>query len=267
MMTEYIGYLGGILMGISLGLMGGGGSILTVPILVYLFALNPLVATTYSLFIVGLTSAIGSVSHMRMGNVRWQTALAFGIPSIVSVLITRAMILPALPDPIFNLGAFTVSKPLFVLLLFSLLMIAASVSMIRRRTKEQSSSTTSAQNILILSAEGLAVGFLTALVGAGGGFLIIPSLVFFAGLTMKQAVGTSLTIIASNTLIGFLGSLRSDTVIDWKFLVMFSGLAVAGILIGSALSKKVSNEKLKPAFGWFILAMGVYIIARETIFN
>ena len=262
---ETLGYLGAIVMGLSLGLIGGGGSILTVPILVYLFSVDAVLATAYSLFIVGLTSLIGSFSHMRLGNIHWRTAIVFGIPSILSVYATRAFLVPSLPDPLFTLGGTEVSKSLGILVLFALLMLAASYSMIRKGRPKPPAHPDKEQkfNYPLILGEGIVVGTITGLVGAGGGFLIIPALVLLAGLPMKQAVGTSLIIIAAKSPIGFTGDLKGHEAIDLNFLLVFSAIAVGGIIAGSLLSKRIPNEKLKPAFGWFVLVMGVYIIARE----
>ncbi len=264
---EILGYIGAILMGLSLGLIGGGGSILTVPILVYLFSVDAVLATAYSLFIVGLTSMVGSVSHMRMGNIHWRTALVFGVPSIVAVFLTRAYLVPALPDPLFSIGDVAVSKSLGMLVFFALLMVAAAYSMIRKPKAplgpDERAEQAIAFNYPLILGEGAVVGTITGLVGAGGGFLIIPALVLLAKLPMKQAVGTSLIIIAAKSLIGFTGDLRGDEVIDWNFLLIFSTIAIGGIIAGSILSKRIPNEKLKPAFGWFVLVMGIYIIGKE----
>ena len=266
MSLEFIGYMGAVLMGLSLGLLGGGGSILTVPILVYLFSIDAVLATAYSLFIVGLTSLVGSFSHMKMGNIHWKTAFLFGIPSIFSVFATRAWVVPAIPNSLFTLGNLEVTKSIGLLLLFALVMLAASWSMIRKPIKAPKTNTDEIKHHLpLIILEGIVVGAVTGLVGAGGGFLIIPALVLLAGLPMKQAVGTSLIIIAAKSLIGFTGDIKGNEVIDWNFLLVFSAIAVIGILAGSRLSKKVSNEKLKPVFGWFILVMGIYIIVKETL--
>jgi uncharacterized membrane protein YfcA len=262
---EILGYIGAILMGLSLGLIGGGGSILTVPILVYLFSVDTVLATAYSLFIVGLTSLIGSFSHMRMGNIHWLTAIVFGIPSILAVYATRAFLVPALADPLFTVGDLFVSKSLGMLVLFALLMVAAAYSMIRT-PKAKANGTADGEvafNYPLILVEGAVVGAITGMVGAGGGFLIIPALVLLAKLPMKQAVGTSLIIIAAKSLIGFTGDLKGDMLIDWNFLLLFSTIAIGGIIAGSLLSKRIPNEKLKPAFGWFVLAMGIYIIVKE----
>ncbi|WP_250631006.1 sulfite exporter TauE/SafE family protein [Rhodoflexus caldus] len=264
---EYIGYLASILIGISLGLIGGGGSILTVPVLVYLFAVDAVTATAYSLFIVGLTSAVGSFDYFRKGLVNIRTAIVFGIPSIVAVFLTRAYIVPAIPKEIFSIGEFTVTKSLLLMVLFAVLMIAASYSMIKKDNKPAATETNGEQqfNYPLILIEGLVVGALTGLVGAGGGFLIIPALVVLSKLPMKEAVGTSLVIIAAKSLIGFFGE-SSETVIHWGFLALVSAFAIGGIFVGTALSKRIDGAKLKPAFGWFVLVMGIYIIIKETVF-
>jgi uncharacterized membrane protein YfcA len=263
---EYIGYLASILIGISLGLIGGGGSILTVPVLVYLFAVDAVTATAYSLFIVGLTSAVGSFDYFRKGLVNIRTAIVFGIPSIVAVFLTRAYIVPAIPKEIFSIGEFTITKSILLMLLFAVLMIAASYSMIKK-DKKPTAETSGKQefNYPLILIEGLVVGALTGLVGAGGGFLIIPALVVLSKLPMKEAVGTSLVIIAAKSLIGFFGE-SSETVIQWGFLALVSVFAIGGIFVGTALSKRIDGAKLKPAFGWFVLVMGIYIIIKETVF-
>lgn len=262
---EIIGYLSSILIGVALGLIGGGGSILTVPVLVYLFGVDAVLATAYSLFIVGLTSAVGSVTYFRKNLVNIKTAIVFGIPSIVAVFLTRAYIVPAIPKEVFTLGSFTVTKSILMMVLFALLMIAASYSMIKKG-KPQPIETGGEQkfNYPIILIEGAIVGILTGLVGAGGGFLIIPALVVLSKLPMKEAVGTSLVIIAAKSLIGFFGE-SNETIIDWIFLLKISAFAIGGIFIGASLSKQIDGSKLKPAFGWFVLAMGIYIIIKETL--
>ena len=264
---EILGYAASIIMGISLGLIGGGGSILTVPILVYMFGVNPVISTAYSLFVVGLTSIVGSFSHFKNGNVHLKTALIFGIPSILAVYTVRKFVVPAIPDPVFSVGSFDVSKNLFVMILFAALMIVASVSMIRKSKRELHEHKEVKYNLPLIFLEGMIVGGITGLVGAGGGFLIIPALVLFAGLPMKQAVGTSLLIIAMKSLIGFTGDLGSGMVVDFRFMLLFSGFAIIGIVAGSYLSKYISNQKLKPVFGWFVLVMGLYILSKEIFFS
>lgn len=262
---EVIGYLASILIGVSLGLIGGGGSILTVPVLVYLFAIDPVLATAYSLFIVGTTSAVGSFSYFKKGLINVRTAIVFGIPSIIAVFLTRAYIVPAIPDEILNIGTFILTKSVLLMLIFAVLMIFASYSMIRKKKVKPEQEGEQKFNYPLILLEGTVVGVLTGLVGAGGGFLIIPALVILSNLPMKEAVGTSLVIIAAKSLIGLLGE-SGETAMDWAFLALITAFAIAGIFAGMALSKRIDGNKLKPAFGWFVLVMGVYVILREMLF-
>jgi len=266
---EIIGYFAAMLIGISLGLIGGGGSILTVPVLVFLFGVDPVLATAYSLFIVGSTSLAGSFSKYRDGMVNLKTAFIFGIPSILSVYATRVWLVPMIPNPVFYMGGLVVSKGMLMMGVFAILMIFASVSMIRSKQGNPVQEAVDADQIFnypMIVLEGVIVGMLTGLVGAGGGFLIIPALVLFSKLPMKQAVGTSLLIIAAKSLFGFLGDV-SQYQMDWPLLATVTGLAITGIFIGNGLSRKVDGEKLKKAFGWFVLIMGIYILIKEFYFG
>ncbi len=257
---EYFGYLASILIGITLGLIGGGGSILTVPILVYLFQIDPENATSYSLFIVGITALVGSYRHYKLGNLQLKSALYFAIPSIFSLLFVRKLVLPNIPETLFRIQQLEVTKNLLIMIVFAILMIAASVSMIRKSKTAKNPSTL---NIPRSAFIGFLVGFVTGFLGAGGGFLIIPALLFFANLPMKQAVGTSLFIIFINSLIGFTGDLINGITINYPLLFTITTIAIVGMLIGTQLSKKIDGAKLKPAFGWFVLVMGIYIITKE----
>lgn len=263
---EIIGYIASLLIGISLGLIGGGGSILTVPVLVYLFNVEPVLATAYSLFIVGISSLVGALPKYRQGQVNLRTAVIFGIPSIAAVFATRKFIVPAIPKHIFTIGDFAITKSILMMILFAVLMMFASVSMIRDKQKAETEGDGKQHfNYPLIILEGAIVGMLTGLVGAGGGFLIIPALVLLSKLPMKQAVGTSLLIIAAKSLIGFTGDITNYTM-DWKLLGTVSALAIAGIFIGDAMSKKIEGHKLKKGFGWFVLVMGIYIIVKELFF-
>ena len=259
---EIIGYLASLIIGLSLGLIGGGGSILTVPVLVYLFGVDPVLATAYSLFIVGSTSLVGAFPKYKNGEINIKTAIIFGIPSIVAVYATRAFIVPAIPSTILSLDSWTLTKPLLMMMIFAVLMVFASVSMIRSKDKKSQDEGPQVFNYPMILLEGAIVGILTGLVGAGGGFLIIPALVLFSKLPMKQAIGTSLLIIAAKSLIGFTGDLGKQAM-DWNLLLSVTALAIIGIFIGNALSKKISAESLKKGFGWFVLLMGIYIIIKE----
>ncbi|WGK65233.1 sulfite exporter TauE/SafE family protein [Croceiramulus getboli] len=261
-MLELLGYLGAVLIGIILGLIGGGGSILTVPLLVYAIGLNPVVATAYSLFVVGTTSLVGAVRNMAQGKVDLRTAIVFAIPAFIAVYLTRAFLIPALPEVLFSIGDYRVDKQLGIMLFFALIMLLASVSMIRDQKKELGIAEKVEYNYPLIILEGLVVGIITGIVGAGGGFLIIPALVLLAKLPMKKAVATSLLIIAIKSLIGFLGDVHYLD-IDWSFLLSFTGLSILGIFIGIWLNRFVDGQRLKKAFGWFVMLMGIYILYKE----
>ncbi|MBM3414835.1 MAG: sulfite exporter TauE/SafE family protein [Bacteroidetes bacterium] len=261
--SSIFGAIASLLIGLSLGLIGGGGSILTVPVLVYLFSVDPSQATAYSLFIVGATSAIGAFPKYKEGQVNLKTALTFGAPSIITVFATRKWIVPAIPTQIGQWGEFVLTKNVLLMLLFALLMVAASFSMIStQKSLGTAESKPQSFNYPLILVEGAVVGLLTGLVGAGGGFLIIPALVLLMGLPMKQAVGTSLLIIAAKSLIGFMGDL-SEQQIEWSLLGFVTAMAVIGIIIGNQLSKKIDGNKLKKGFGWFVLVVGIYILVKE----
>lgn len=260
--VEILGYIGALIIGLVLGLIGGGGSILTVPILVYALSLNPVIGTAYSLFVVGATSLVGAVKNMMKGMVDLKTAVIFAIPAFIAVYLTRAFLIPAIPEELFQVGDFMVTKNLAIMLFFAIIMLLASVSMIRNNGKETDEDSQVRYNYPLIIVEGLVVGTITGIVGAGGGFLIIPALVLLAKLPMKKAVATSLLIIAIKSLIGFVGDVQNLD-IDWSFLLIFTGISIVGIFVGIWLNKFIDGKKLKKAFGWFVLVMGVYIIYKE----
>lgn len=261
---EIFGYIAAIFMGLSLGLIGGGGSILTVPILVYLFGIEPVLSTAYSLFIVGLTALVGGIFYLRRGEVDLKTGMIFAIPSFLGVYLTRAYVVPSLPDPVFTVAEHAISKPLLIMAVFAMLMVAASYSMIKSKKVTAAPSQMSLpKRVALIGLEGLVVGGVTGFVGAGGGFLIIPALVLLVGLPMKIAVGTSLFIIAVKSLIGFTGDLQHHVAIDWNLLLIVSGIAIVGLLVGMKFSKKVSEAALKKGFGIFVLLMGSFILIDQ----
>lgn len=261
---EIIGFILGILIGMSLGLIGSGGSILTIPVLVYLMQIVPSTASVYSLFIVGVSALAGSIKGAKQKLLSYRVALYFGVPSIISIFVMRKYIMPLIPTTLFTIGDFIFTKDLIIMLVFSVLMILSSFSMIRKNSFETDAENELASGKIVL--QGIIVGLLTGFVGVGGGFLIIPTLIYEAKLPMKKAVATSLVIIAFNSLIGFTGSI-SNINIHWAFLLTFTAFAVVGIFTGMFLSQKISSEKLKPAFGWFILAIGIYILIKEIVFK
>lgn len=262
---EILGYFFAIIIGFTIGLLGGGGSILGVPVLHYVFYIKVEDAIGLSLFIVGVSSFIGSLAFFKKKLIDKTAVLKFGLPSVVAVFFVRKIILPILPNEIVHFEKWTLDKSLFLLLLFTVLMLIASIKMIRpvvsvcpnQKPKNRT------QHLVI---QGLFVGTVTGLVGAGGGFLIIPSLVIIVGLEMKRAIGTSLCIISLNSLIGF-GTTYANKVQDWNFLLFFTILSVIGIFLGIWVSQRINSKRLKPIFGWFVLLIGVYIIIKELFFH
>lgn len=259
---DLLGYFGALIIGVTLGLIGGGGSILTVPVLVYLLLINPVTATAYSLFVVGASSLVGAINKMKKKLVDFRTATVFSIPAFIAVYITRKWIVPAIPDHIFTLWGFEVTKDIGIMLFFAIIMLVASISMIKDNTKKPKEDTVIKYNYPLIIVEGVLVGVITGIVGAGGGFLIIPALVLLAKLPMKKAVATSLLIIAVKSLIGFIGDIE-NLEINWSFLLVFTGLAIAGIFVGGYLNRFIDGNKLKKGFGYFVLVMGIYIIWKE----
>ena len=262
--VEAFGYLSALLIGISLGLVGGGGSILAVPVLAYLFAVNEKMATAYSLFIVGASSLVGGLKQHLKGYVDWKTAIVFGIPAIVGVSLVRHYVIPALPDVFFKINDFEFTRRMGMFGLFALLMIPAAFSMLKKpKEKQQNSDEVVNYNYLLILIEGLLVGGITGIIGAGGGFLIIPALVILANINMKVAIGTSLVIIAFKSLLGFFLGDALTMDIDWKFLAVFTGISLVGIFIGSYLSNFIDGDKLKKGFGYFIFVMAIFIFYME----
>ncbi|MBC7451943.1 MAG: sulfite exporter TauE/SafE family protein [Cytophagales bacterium] len=265
---ELAGLLLAVLIGLSLGLVGGGGSILTVPVLVYIIGIPPMDATFYSLFIVGMTAMLGAFEYYKKNLINLKAGLAFTLPSIISVFITRRYILTTIPNHILNVGNFELTKNILIMILFAVLMVFASLSMIGQKKtfirlgKKQEDATF---NYSFIFLEGIVVGLFTGILGVGGGFFIIPALVLFGKLPMKMAVGTSLMIIAFNSMVGFATDLVTSTHINWTFLLSFSCFAFAGMLLGTHLSEYIDNNKLKSAFGWLTLFMGAFILTKELI--
>lgn len=264
---EYIGYFASILIGVALGLIGGGGSILTVPVLVYLFGVSPLLSTSYSLFIVGSTSLVGAVNNYKQGFVNVKIALLFGLTSITTVFLTRKFIIPNIPQEVAKIGSFIITESMLMMILFATLMVIAATAMIKnRKSIDEKNPVNTKLNIIKLLVYGIAIGITTGFLGAGGGFLLIPTLVILLGLPMKEAVGTSLLIIALNSLFGFSADLGHFE-INWYFLLTITAIALVGLVIGSQIGKKIESIKLKKGFGYFVLIMGIYIIIKEVFLN
>ncbi len=261
---EILGYFMALVIGTSLGLIGGGGSILAVPVLAYLFSLNETYATSYSLFVVGASSLVGGLRQGKNNNVDWRTAIVFGLPAIVGVWIVRHYIVPALPEELFSIDTFVFTRRMMMFGVFSVLMVWAAYSMLSNKESKGGTGEVN-YNYPLIIAEGLVVGGITGFVGAGGGFLIIPALVVLANLEIKKAIGTSLIIIALKSLLGFFLSDALTMDIDWTFLLVFTSIAIAGIFLGVSLGKVIDGTKLKKGFGYFIIVMAIFIFLMEFI--
>jgi uncharacterized protein len=263
-MQQFLVYLMALLMGVVLGITGGGGSILTVPVLVYLAGVGVVTATGYSLFIVGVTAFAGTLSYIRQGFVNFRAAFVFALPSVVAVFFMRKVVVPFIPQQLFYLGNLLITKDLALMTAFVVLMLITAVSMLNTQKKEALIQTDTTFHLRLMATQGFAVGILTGLLGAGGGFIIVPALVLLANLPIRFAVGTSLLVITINALIGFLGDLMNAAQTDWQLLLRFSGVAIFGVFIGSYVSKFITAPKLKAGFGYFLLVMAAYIILNES---
>ncbi|MBW2961464.1 sulfite exporter TauE/SafE family protein [Mesonia aestuariivivens] len=267
MLISILGFIAALIIGIVLGLTGGGGSILTVPVFVYLLGIDPVLATGYSLFVVGISSAFGAIKNLQKGLVNFGASLVFAVPAVIAVFSTRKFIISAIPNVIIKNQHMLVTKDAAIMVFFAILMLAASFSMIlnnKRLVARKMLTQPKKTNYLTLGALGLFTGLVTGLVGAGGGFIIVPILIFLAKLPIKKAAATSLFIIALNSLIGFLGD-ALQIEIDWMFLLSFSAFAVLGILLGISFSKFIDGAKLKKGFGFLVLIMGIYIFYKEMM--
>ena len=247
-----IGFALAAVIGLSLGLMGGGGSILTVPVFVYVIGLPAKQAIAMSLPVVGATSLVGALSHWRAGNVRLQTAFGFGVVAMIGSFL-GARLAGFLPGAV-------------QLMLLAIVMLAAAASMLRRKRAGDAAGTEAESRAAIpvgkLAAVGLAVGVLTGIIGIGGGFLIVPALVVLGRVPMKQAVGTSLLVIAMNSASGFAGYAGSVD-IPWGFLARFTAVSIAGILVGTYLVRFVSAAALKRGFALFLIVIGTAMIYQN----
>lgn len=260
---EVLGYIGALLIGLVLGITGGGGSILTVPVLVYILNYNPIIATAYSLFIVGTTSGFGTIQNFRKGLVVPKTALQFAVPSVIGVYFTRKFIVPNIPETVIYFGSIQLSKATFLMVLFAVVMFMAGYSMLRVK-KEVALEEIRNQSTSVVAIQLFFVGVLIGLIGAGGGFLIIPALLKIAKLPMNKAIGTSLMIITINSLIGFIGDVQ-NTVIDWSFLLVFTSISIIGIFIGLYIQQFINERLLKKIFGVFVLAISIIILYKELL--
>jgi uncharacterized protein len=260
---DSIGYLAALATGIALGLIGGGGSILTIPIMVYINGIAPTISTTYALFVVGVSALTGSINGFSKKSFDPHAALYLGLPSVIGILFMRSFVMPHIPDTWLVIRGFTIGRDLVIMIAFAILMVWAALKMIRERTVDETATYPVQKNRLLY--KGFLIGLLTGFVGVGGGFLLIPALVITAKLPMQKAVPTSLLVIAVGSLAGFMSSI-DNIHIDWLYLLPFTGFSVAGIFLGMYLNTRIANTTLKPVFGWFVLATGIYILVREIFF-
>lgn len=237
-----------VFVGIALGLLGGGGSILTVPLLAYVAGMDAKQAIATSLLVVGVTSAVGAVSHARAGRVQWRTGLIFGAAGMAGAY-AGGLLARFIPGTVLLIG-------------FAVMMIATAVAMLRGRKNVQPTEGAHRMPVPKIIAEGLVVGLVTGLVGAGGGFLVVPALALLGGLPMPVAVGTSLIVIAMKSFAGLAGYL-SSVQIDWGLALAVTAAAVVGALIGARLTAMIDPDALRKAFGWFVLGMSSVILAQE----
>lgn len=258
-MITLFGYFLALLMGLTLGLIGAGGSILTVPILVYCFHVPPVVATGYSLLVVGCAALAGASRYYRRGLVDFRAALTFAFPAMLAVLFTRSYIVPSLTDPVLG-----IEKDTFIMVLFALLMAVAAIYMLRP-LKEPATAKKPKVNTAKLLLGSAGIGLLTGLVGAGGGFLIIPTLIGLFRLNVKKAVATSLAIIAINSLVGFNGDIAAGIPMDWLLLGSFLALTLAGMWLGTTFSRKVEAKQLRQIFGWFVLIVACVVLIENLL--
>ncbi|WP_282142958.1 sulfite exporter TauE/SafE family protein [Cellulophaga baltica] len=264
--THFFGYLGALLVGLILGLMGGGGSIFTIPILTYLFHISPTITTAYSLFVVGISASVGVLRNLKRGLIAYKTAVVFAIPAIVAVYFARKYVLAIIPVEVVTFHEIVVTKDMALMLFFAVVMLLSSVLMLQRNTLILHDKKPRENNYIKIVAAGFFIGLVTGIIGIGGGFLIIPILVFFLKIPMKKAVATSLFIIAIKSLIGFLGDV-SNLSINWTFLIPFTTLSILGIFLGIYLSSFVKGEKLKRYFGWMVLVMSVGVLWKEFFYK
>jgi len=264
---ELTGYILAVIVGLTLGLIGGGGSMLALPILVYVFGIDTITATAYSLFIVGITSLVGSSKSILNKNIDLKAAALFAAPSLVSVFLVRKFVIPIIPSEIFTIGSYTLTDDKFLFLLFGVLLVVAGWLMLTGKCLycDEEVKDKIVINYPFIVAEGVVIGAITGIVGAGGGFLVIPALVMYAGVSMKKAVGTSLLIIAVKSLVGFVGDWMNFQEIDWKLLITFSGLSIIGMFVGSRFSEKVSEKNLRQIFGIVVVFLAVVILIKEII--
>lgn len=264
---EIIGYFGALLVGLVLGLTGSGGSVLSVPILAYLFGLDEKTATAYSLFIVGVTALTGSYRVLKDKEVSLRAVAYFGIPSVLGVILVRRVLLPLMPEVILSIGDFDFTRRMLIFGLFSLMMFLSAYSMLVKKKVSIAYLRRKPEFSYLMLFGGFLLGCFVGLIGAGGGFLMVPALMLILRLPIKRATATSLIIVFINCLAGFFLGDFFVMEMDWNFLITFSVISFAGIFVGHALSRKINSHKLKIGFGYFILMVAIFVFVMEFIFH
>lgn len=261
------GFLLAVVVGLTLGLIGSGGTILTVPIFVYVMGVDAVMATTYALFAVGVTSVVGTVRGFFNNEIDLPEACRFGIPSLLTVFLTRTFLLPLVPETI-RFGSFEIHQSIALMIIFALIMFASGISMVISSSSltgyTLAAEKSSAAKTTILA---VLVGLITGVAGAGGGFLIVPALLSVLRLSIRKAVSTSLLIISVNSLFGMLGDMEKIKDFDWFILCGYTLFAIIGIFAGFSLSEKVSSSVLKKVFGYFIICLSIFILCKELLLS
>lgn len=265
MFLPFAGYAAALGIGALLALIGGGGAILTLPILVYAFGLPAWTATTYSLFVVGCTAAIGAAKQARAGMIDYAAAIRFVLPAIVAIHLVRAHIVPRIPASFTLPMIGVVTKDLLVMTALAIAMLTSAYTMLKKspRKAEPARPVSSSAMLVRSTSRGFGVGLFTGFVGAGGGFLFVPALSLIERLPLKRAVATSLFVIAINSLMGFVGDVVRGAPIDWTLLLGFSGMAALGMLGGTAITRNLADRQVRVAFSSALVAMAILIIVLQ----
>src|SRR5690554_2576757 len=266
-LVEIIGYFGALFIGMFMGLTGSGGSVLSVPILAYLFGHDEKTATAYSLFIVGMTALFGSFKVLKGKSLSPESVVFFGLPSIIGVVIVRRVLLPLMPDTIFSILGFEFSRRMFIFGLFTLMMLLSAYSMLHKSKLRISHFSRKTVHGSLMAIGGFLLGIFVGLIGAGGGFIMVPALMIVARLSIKKSIGTSLVIVCLNCLVAFILGDFFTMEPDWNFLFVFVSISFIGILIGGILTDKIDGQKLKVIFGYFILMIAMLVFLMEFVLN
>lgn len=269
-MNEILGYFLILIVGITLGMMGSGGSILTVPTLVYTLGIAPSDATTYSLFLIGMTSIFASYTKFKNKEIDFGLVLRFGLPSMVSIFLTRSFILPLIPEFIEIPFLGEISTDTLLMMLFSVVMVAAGWNMMRKKSDnevvDEMKKSNGSLGLILLA---ISIGFLSGILGAGGGFLIIPSLMIFAKVSLRKAIAASIVIVMLNSLIGFAGDYQQFSTLNYQILGFLLIFSVVGVFLGNYWGKKIQTQTLQRGFGYFVLALGflLFFIEMDSVIN